>query len=955
MKYQELIILLPCHSLEDFPTYHEGEDADSLLASWTSLWHPALLAAAGAKPTWARVDTPPTVIADRLLVVPTLAASQLPTGFALRAKDEGATLIRKLSKRADIVAAALAPLEGGDGGVDPDLAEDFHALGYCYLQVQLLTRQMRYSSNLDELHFQNQVVAAARAALGGDGATAREKLSACFDMLSEERNHYYPVEAFILDITLVADTTLGRTLRDDLAQRSAANLLVNAATLAKMQQQEPASLEELRAALAADRASLVGGEVVERRWPLLGLESLADELQRGGQAYENLAGKRPAVYGRRRFGLSPALPLVLQKYAYRGVLHATLDDGRFPQGSQLKVRWEGLGNAALDAVARVPLDAAKPQTYLSFAMKLGESMDADHVATLMLAHWPGQCSIWHDDLRRIARYSNALGRFVTLDKYFQETDAPGQTDRFDASQYRSPYLKQAIIRKQLDPLSAVARYWKRRGQLESLEGLLMLTAAASNRPLDAAAASAAEQLAPWRLRVDECAEEPEADAAQIDRFDAELTAAVEQAARSLAAALPRSTSPSTAGVLVVNPSSFARRAGGEAPSLAAAPAVEKPIHAADDAQGQRHFVVDVPPMGYTWVAGATTPAARPRRQVPPLAEETVLRNEYFEALLNPVTGSLQSIHEYQVRGNRMSQQLALREPGKSTAKPGDVYRDPDESAVYSVMGVDEIRVTKSSTVAGEITSRGRLMDRHGKTQATYTQIFRVWRGSRVLTIDIELDPVVEPQADPWNAYYCCRFAWNNESADLFRTVHQQRQPVPGKQFESPHYVEISAEPQRTTILTGGLPYHRRVGMRMLDTLLIVRGERARRFRVGIGLDLTHPYQESQALLGGPIFLPQTASPPNPASSWLFHVDAKNVVATHWQPLVEAGRLVGFRTRLLETMGRSGPVKISACRAITSARTIDFADQTLGELPVATGQATVELAAHDWTYVEARWS
>lgn len=143
MKYQELIILLPCHSLEDFPTYHEGEDADSLLASWTSLWHPALLAAAGAKPTWARVDTPPTVIADRLLVVPTLAASQLPTGFALRAKDEGATLIRKLSKRADIVAAALASLEGGDGGVDPDLAEDFHALGYCYLQVQLLTRQMR--------------------------------------------------------------------------------------------------------------------------------------------------------------------------------------------------------------------------------------------------------------------------------------------------------------------------------------------------------------------------------------------------------------------------------------------------------------------------------------------------------------------------------------------------------------------------------------------------------------------------------------------------------------------------------------------------------------------------------------------------------------------------------------------------------------------------------------------
>ena len=35
---QELIILLPCHSLEDFPLHHEGEDAEGLLASWTALW-----------------------------------------------------------------------------------------------------------------------------------------------------------------------------------------------------------------------------------------------------------------------------------------------------------------------------------------------------------------------------------------------------------------------------------------------------------------------------------------------------------------------------------------------------------------------------------------------------------------------------------------------------------------------------------------------------------------------------------------------------------------------------------------------------------------------------------------------------------------------------------------------------------------------------------------------------
>jgi alpha-mannosidase len=83
-----------------------------------------------------------------------------------------------------------------------------------------------------------------------------------------------------------------------------------------------------------------------------------------------------------------------------------------------------------------------------------------------------------------------------------------------------------------------------------------------------------------------------------------------------------------------------------------------------------------------------------------MAEETILRNDFFEALLNPVTGSLQSIHEYGARGNRLSQQLAFRTPGPTASKVGETYRDPDETAVYSVMGVDKIEVTESTTASG---------------------------------------------------------------------------------------------------------------------------------------------------------------------------------------------------------------------------------------------------------------
>ena len=131
-------------------------------------------------------------------------------------------LIRKTTSREEIVAAALAPLLTDPESrrptptLDPDLAADFLALGYCYLQIELLTRQMRYSSNLDETYFKGTAVAAAVAAVEGNAELAREKLSACFSVLAEERDHYYPVDAFVLDLNLTAATTLGESLRAEL-------------------------------------------------------------------------------------------------------------------------------------------------------------------------------------------------------------------------------------------------------------------------------------------------------------------------------------------------------------------------------------------------------------------------------------------------------------------------------------------------------------------------------------------------------------------------------------------------------------------------------------------------------------------------------------------------------------------------------------------------------------------
>jgi alpha-mannosidase len=394
-----------------------------------------------------------------------------------------------------------------------------------------------------------------------------------------------------------------------------------------------------------------------------------------------------------------------------------------------------------------------------------------------------------------------------------------------------------------------------------------------------------------------------------------------------------------------------RRIGVENIGLAGLPTIERPVYAADEHAGAKHAVIDVPAFGFVHLAPGK-PAGRDRKSLV-LVEDGVLRNEFFEAIINPTTGSLAAIHEYKSRGNRLSQQIALRSPGPKQ-RPGDARRDPDEAAVYSVMAADAIETTIATTALGEIVVRGRLLDQHGNRLAGYVQTYRLWRGSRVLHLEVELDPAEEPKADPWNSYYCLRSAWSDESAELYRTVNMTRQRAVEKRFEAPLYVEVSAEPQSTTILTGGLAFHRRQEERMLDTLLITRGERARRFRLGIGVDLQHPLHEALGILAPPVVVSDVPRPASGSSGWLLHLSARNVVTTSLQPLIEGGRVAGFRARLLETAGRPANLAVSAFRAVRSASVVDFHGNTLSECKIDDGKLKLDLASHEWVEVVARW-
>jgi alpha-mannosidase len=865
-------------------------------------------------PTWYRADTPPETLENRLLVIPGVSEAEMQAGYADRAREAGAVVIRRLIHRDEIVAEALeaiTPDEGaGESSVDAELVADFLALAYVYLQVELLTRRIRYMSTLDETHFQMQLIESAKAAVAGDNETARERLSKCLDVLTEAREHVYPAEVHLFDLTLIAPTTFGAALRRELSGRLPMNVLLSAKTIEDLGERDGESLAVLREGLIAERIGLVGGDWDEAEHPVHDLEALLADLERAAATYQRHLGRQAIVYGRRRFGLTPVMPQVLSKFGFTSALMTTLDEGRVPVADQSKTRWEGVDGSVIDALGKPPVDASLPETFLGLSSRLADGIHHDHIACLAFAHWPGQGSPWYEDLRRIHALAPVLGKFTTIESFFRETDSPWQLAKFSPDEYRSPYLRQAIIRREADPLSRIAGHHEDQAERIAQNALAAILASAGF--------------------------------------------------------IPRQQTAAEHSYLVFNPFSFARQTVIGADELRGLPAVGGPVIAAGDddtPQGKRRrVVVDLPPLGFAWIGpGHDNPTAAPAKRSwwrqpsePKWAEETTIRNEHLEVVVNATTGAIQAIHDFRHRGTLMSQQIALRLPSPRPAA-GESWRDPNDEAHYSVMAADSVEITSAGPVLMEITTRGRLLDHEGRRLAGFVQRTQLPRGSRVVRLEIELDVAEEPRADPWVSYYCARFAWSDFAAAIHRSVAWGRHATEATRLEAPHFIEIHEEKVKLAVLTGGLPYHQLVGGRMLDTLLVVRGETRRRFRLGIAIDGPSSLAAALDLFEPPVVIGELAAPPRVGpSSWFFHFDAKNVIATHTEPLLDEGRVVGVRVRMLETLGRPTKARLAAFRPFVSARQLDLAGGPLVEAPIDDGKAVVELSAHEWALLEARW-
>jgi alpha-mannosidase len=966
-KFSKLVTLFPCHSLEDFPTHGDEQDAKSLLSGWTGLWHPALIAESGSVPQWHRASNtasnedeveaqnadyihdhyyeeepewtdsnqqPPSdfdeeefrsLWQESLITIPKPAVSAVSEGFRDAVASLGATVVEGFGSRNQWLDSIAL-----ESKVPDELVADFFSLGYARLQVELMTRKLRYSSDLDPDRFNPVVLEAANAAVAGNADLANKKLTAAFDLLAEEKNSYYSVPADLVDIVLVADSTKPDRLAAELQHDQPVNFLVSGSKLRQIQQDDSDCLGQIAAAVEAESACVFGG--VEHELPdnLLSPDSILNQLLQARGTFTETIGQPTSVFMRRRYGLNPLLPGILSSLGVAGAMHVTLDRGRFPQSGSSNIRWSGIDGASVMASSSIPLNAAAEKSFLDLGVTIGSELDSEHVSTVFFARWPGQTCDSFEDVRNASKFGSVIGVFEKADCHFEQVYDPGYGESFDADDYETPWFEEAIGSGSTNPISTVVNFWTQWYRLAACRSLV--TMLALHGKSDDNLNDYSKQIQDLQNRVELSTRDwnSSADAEAVGREIGVLIDALKQ----------RFTAKNS---VVLNTAPFRSRQffsivaesdSGSSGSVRD----QKPVCLGSINDRRADLVVEQSGFGVGKIETDALFVKDELAKDPHVDDGDVLRNEFFEVRMDRQTGGVKGVHFYGKRGNLFSQQLAMRQVEEATKKVS-----------YSRSVCRTFEVRRLSRIASEIHVCGDLRAEDESVLATFEQTVRVCRGRPVIDVEMALDPVNQTGLEAGN-YFASRLAWAEDSAALFRDTLGARQPVRRPSIEATHFVEVVQTIGSVAMLCHGLPWHRRASKRMMDTVLIAGAEQQRRFRFGFGVNLQNVSQAAIAemhptiVVDGSVEKSDSIEKPNSveksnsvcdAAAWWMHLANRNLVASCWEPVFDDDcRCTGIRVRLQEVAGNSGTLKLYCRRSVAAAEKENFLGDFERDFPVS---------------------
>ena len=938
-----IVTRIPYNGVEA-PSNLSEAAAQSLWSSLTAPWHPAVLAALVAVPRIESTDAHFTIEPQTLQIVPPGQGSTEPDILEADADRHRfvATLVDRYKTRDN---DRCGPTDESSA-----LVPDFLALGAAHFWLRELTAGMGHAETLDTANFAKETLAAARAWVADDTSTAKNRLRAAFELLTEARERFYPVDSYLVDLCLLDPSMPGGVLTDSLDSRAPFTVLGSARAIENQASKAPESVARLREAINEGWADVAGGTYDETEEPLRPLESILWQFRRGAEVYrEHLDQRSVESLARRRFALYPMLPQIGKRFGLKFAIHLGFDAGRFPIRPESKRLWESPDHTNLESLTRPPLAGDRALSGLSLPWRMAVSMRDDHVATVPMVRWAARASGWFADLRRVAAYSPVIGRCVTLNDFFHLTDRPYETFSPEPDEYVTPYLSQAVARKDPKPISFKAEHARLRAKIDGLSTLASLaealgTAAGVNDALGDT--GSAEPVAP-SARLFEA--ETLLETGQLEAASQKIEALSPGWAEAVAKGVLASAPSGRPGYLVLNPSGVARRVAVVLPDAAMDLRPEGPLRAAQFTEEGVQAVVDVPAFGFSWVPRAANLEAKPAPAGRVSAKDKVLKNEAMTVEIDPATGGVRGLQAANEETPRLGQQLAIGGLVEADGKP-----------FASKMRGASFEVEYAGPALVQAVSTGHLLGPGDRPLMAFRQRFRLWNGRPELEIAITLSDIDEAwlasiaDADPWAHFVACRWAWPDPSSMLRRTCVLSAELTEVPRPETPDALDISTRRQRTALLFGGLAHHKRHGTRMLDTLLIAGRETARSFSVGVALELEHPFQAAIDFLAPSYVVPTEQGPPNPAATgWLYQIDHKSVAVTRveYVPATDDGRGWGLAFHLLETAGRSARCRLRTFRNPSWGRQTDFQGEVLVDLPTDNDAVLVDLTPHELARVE----
>jgi hypothetical protein len=1012
MAFNRLIAVLPCYSLEDISKELTDPQIAEFHTAWTVLWHPLVLAESSGIPEWKRSDASSLDIEHALVLVPSASSTPLDAPVMERMIVQNCTIAtahesREVTlqnvlevitgshlKEADTPSDQRTPeistlMElplGGDNASLVDLhghpksrvtVNDFYALGLATLLVQALTRKIHYSSNLDIVLFAEQARNASRAFLDRDASECERWLQSCFDQLSQERDRYFSQSAQLIDLTLLAPTTLQNSLDRQLTTKHPQSILASPVILEKLSRTNPSGLKALVAGIETGQISVAGGfasepiatstavnealSTTQEASPISfdygwwSQSSVYRRLHRSRQSYLQFGIKPPEVFAQMEPGISWDIPTFLKNVGYKASLLHAFSDTTYPVPTQSKIAWESSDGKTLDTLASGFVDASLSRSVFSIISDLGKQFDYHQIPTLVFAHWPDRCCDAFQDILAATRRTSALGQWTTLTNYFDSTGTPYSNQKFTASQFAFPIPKNRIGFQQIT--NRIRAIQQKQLQMESILSTAIVTDLILRGKTDHA--GEASQLA---IAVEEAAWPPsksnESDLADILTKDTNQIKAT--VGMSLAQSIPRASNNSgaTNGFLVINPLSGPQRVYLSTLKQPLDSSDSQRIYATHTYQGGTDMVVDIPPMGVlqlTTAEKSVTNASRPKGSITqgPLigSSSWLLANEFIECQIDPKSGYLRSLMVARKRGGKLSGMPAIAINNPSIAAASE-YAIP-ANVINQYLFNSPLRAT--------IASRGELVH-NGKCYGTFQAQYTLWRGARHADISIRYnldDSLTLSDSDsPWHLSPVWRTAWPSPTTTISTWIHGAKTKAQGPksnglQFYAPDLIELDDAEHRLYLTTCGAPIHRRVDSLFLETLIPMTDARTATHSFRLGMDWPRPYQTFLESIEEPWLVPDDQGTFQAGGSlWMVQVNQPNVRLTCRELLRDdTSKPNGIRLMIQETQGKSTPCKISFYRDAQTASKVQIDGSVIESLSIESGEVVLPMAANECSFVD----